>query len=503
MKSATIIAAIQEHWGEVFVYSDVDVVFFAPTKAAILESIADKDIVCQRDDPLGSLCTGFFGIRANETTLQLWQAVRQSIEREGRDQVAFNRLARERTDLRAGYLPASFFGTGTFAGRRVQGTERFYVPLDPAMFHANWTIGVDSKIALLSRAQAIVDGGSWSRGVNNFFFRLQPGNKRRPAVDALVEQDRALHPSGVRRPASARGDFSRPRRVALDVSTVCQLKCPSCPTANGTIARSIGAGFLTLANFRKLVRDHPWVSDIELSNWGEVFLNRDLEPILRHAYQQHVAVRIDNGANLDRASERVLEALVKYRLRSLTCSIDGAGPDTYAVYRVNGNFDRVIGHVRQINAFKQRYRSRYPALRWQFGVFDHNAHEIGKARDMARELGMQFHPKLSWDDLYTEVVEAAHQFRRPAPRLFHQPLGRLRQRLHQRIGERARLGQGPANQRDVAGAPERGGRLSVSTMPGLSQHAPEQRVGQAGGAPRRPRGRPHERRPAWVARTTS
>jgi hypothetical protein len=71
------------------------------------------------------------------------------------------------------------------------------------------------------------------------------------------------------------------------------------------------------------------------------------------------------------------------------------------VYRVRGDFDRVIAHLRQIDRFKKKYRSPYPALRWQFVAFGHNQHEIGKAREMARELGMDFYLKLSWDDLYT------------------------------------------------------------------------------------------------------
>jgi MoaA/NifB/PqqE/SkfB family radical SAM enzyme len=401
-KSTRIIEAIEENWNDTFVYSDVDVIFFAPTKPTILRSLADKDIVCQLDDPVGNLCTGFFGVRANEATLRLWQQVRQSVEREGRDQQAFNRLVREQKDLRAGHLPLCFFGVGTFSGRQVHGTERFYIPRNAAMFHANWTIGVDSKIMLLAKAQSIMARGGWARRANNLLVGLQRQRKTGHAAEGLARPDRL--------PARQRAthwaldaSFARPRRVALDLSTVCQLKCPSCPTANGTIARSIGAGFLRLAQFQTFVRNHPWVSDIELSNWGEVFLNKDLEQILRHAHRHDIAVRIDNGANLDRVSDGVLEALVRYKVRSLTCSIDGASADVYSVYRVNGHFDRVIGHVRRINAFKQQYRSPYPALRWQFVAFGHNTHEIDKARQLARELDMEFHLKLSWDDLYTDA----------------------------------------------------------------------------------------------------
>jgi MoaA/NifB/PqqE/SkfB family radical SAM enzyme len=400
-KSATIIKAIQDNWGEVFVYSDVDVAFFGPTKLAVLKSLAGKDIVCQLDDPSGNLCTGFFGIRANDTTLSLWRQVQAAVERERRDQPAFNRLVRDMKDLRAGYLPVSFFGPGTFSARLVDG-ERFYIPADPVMFHANFTLGVDNKMKLLTRAHRIIRRGEWARRVNSVFFHIQMRNKT-SHIDALTRQNGIMPLSTSHRQVFDHDAYARPRSVALDLSTACQLKCPSCPTATGAIARSIGAGFVTLTDFKKFLHDNPRVSDIELSNWGEVFLNPDLEQILRHAYRRHVTLRIDNGANLDRASERQLEALVKYKLRSLSCSIDGASQDVYSVYRVKGHFDRVISHIRQIVAFKKKYRSPYPILRWQFVAFGHNEHEIGKARDMARELGMEFFVKLSWDDLYTKV----------------------------------------------------------------------------------------------------
>lgn len=107
-----------------------------------------------------------------------------------------------------------------------------------------------------------------------------------------------------------------------------------------------------------------------------------------------------NGVNLNHASDAILEALVKYKFRGLTCSIDGASQETYSIYRVKGDFDRVVSHIKKINAFKRQHGSSHPRLVWQYVAFGHNEHEIGKARTMAAELGMDFYLKLSWDDLY-------------------------------------------------------------------------------------------------------
>ncbi len=190
----------------------------------------------------------------------------------------------------------------------------------------------------------------------------------------------------------------QPPRICLDASTVCQLKCPSCPTASGETGKKLGIGFLKFSDFKNIVDKNPWVSNIELSNWGEIFLNKELIKIVEYAYENNVALQAD--ANLNNVTEDILEALVKYGFRAITCSIDGASPETYSLYRVGGNFQQVIENIKTINKFKAQYNSRYPILYWQFIVFGHNEQEISKARRMARDLYMEFRLKLSWDDLY-------------------------------------------------------------------------------------------------------
>lgn len=192
-----------------------------------------------------------------------------------------------------------------------------------------------------------------------------------------------------------------PRKIRLEASTACQLRCPSCPTTHGTIRDSIGTGLLRFDDFRRLIDANPGVRSVELSNWGEIFLNPHLLRIMEYAWQRGVALHARNGANLNTVADDVLEGLVRYRFRSITCSIDGASRETYAIYRRHGDFDTVLGNIRKINALKARHRSRYPALHWQFVVFGHNEHEIPRARAFAKEHGMSFRAKLSWGDMYT------------------------------------------------------------------------------------------------------
>jgi hypothetical protein len=195
--------------------------------------------------------------------------------------------------------------------------------------------------------------------------------------------------------------------LRLEACSACQLRCPSCPTTTGHTAAVVGKNTLSFADFARLIDANPWIGEIELSNYGEVFLNPQLSRILRHAFERNVTLKIENGANLNHVREAVLEDLVRYRVAMLTCSIDGASQATYARYRVRGDFDRVIANIRRINAFKKAHGSAVPELRWQFIVFGHNEHELPAAKNLAAELGMSFLVKLSWDPDFSPVADEA------------------------------------------------------------------------------------------------
>ena len=201
---------------------------------------------------------------------------------------------------------------------------------------------------------------------------------------------------------SSKKKLIQPRKIRLEASTDCQLQCRSCPTASGEVGKKLGVGFLKFSDFKYIVDKNPWISTIELSNWGEIFLNNELIEILKYAYTHNVSLHASNGTNLNTVDYDVLEALVKYRFRTITCSIDGASQETYSIYRVKGNFQKVIENIKTINKFKAQYNSPYPKLHWQFIAFGHNEHEISKARRMAVDLNMTFNLKLSWEDLYTD-----------------------------------------------------------------------------------------------------
>jgi len=162
---------------------------------------------------------------------------------------------------------------------------------------------------------------------------------------------------------------------------------------------------LKFTNFKKLVDDNSQIKSIELSGYGEMFLNPELEKIVEYAYEKGVSLSALGGVNFNTASKTMIESLVKYGFNAMTISIDGATNSVYKKYRRGGDLTKVLKNIRLLNKYKKEYGSEYPKLKWQFIVFGHNEKQLPLARKMASELGMDFKTKLNWSSWYSPIKD--------------------------------------------------------------------------------------------------
>ncbi len=197
----------------------------------------------------------------------------------------------------------------------------------------------------------------------------------------------------------------RPTKIRIEGMSVCQLRCPLCPTTTKEIQPTISPGYLKIGDFTDLLRRNRRIKHVELSNFGEILLSPDLMAIMKLADERGVLLTADNGLNMNTATDELLEGMVRFGFRSATISIDGATPESYVTYRVGGDFEAVIENLRKLNTYKKKYGSKYPVLSWQFIVFGHNEADLPRARELAKELDMVFCPKLSYDEEYSPLED--------------------------------------------------------------------------------------------------
>lgn len=181
-----------------------------------------------------------------------------------------------------------------------------------------------------------------------------------------------------------------PKRVRIEASSKCQLDCVQCYMRLDPegVENGCKLGNLKFSDFKKFVDEND-IESVEISNHGEIFLNPELDKIIKYAYKKKIELTAGNGVNLNYLPKGMAETLVKYDFKSLVVSIDGATQETYSKYRVHGDLNKVLKNIEEINFYKKKYKSKTPVLIWKFIVFGHNEHEIPQIKKLAKQYKMK------------------------------------------------------------------------------------------------------------------
>jgi len=76
-----------------------------------------------------------------------------------------------------------------------------------------------------------------------------------------------------------------PHFILIEPTNICNLRCPLCPTGRGEKGRSKGK--MSLDKFKRIIDEiGDYLYDIELDNWGEPLLNKDIFELIRYANEK-------------------------------------------------------------------------------------------------------------------------------------------------------------------------------------------------------------------------
>jgi hypothetical protein len=187
---------------------------------------------------------------------------------------------------------------------------------------------------------------------------------------------------------------SRPWKLTVEASNLCNLGCPACFTGVDEVGRARGS--LSVDVYRKLLDElGDTLLELEFYNWGEPLLHKQLDAMIADAAGRGISTTVSTNFSLPFDAARA-ERLVGAGLAVLGVSIDGARQETYERYRVGGKFARVVENCRLVAEAKARLGSPTPRMVWEFHVFEHNVDDVEPARRLARELGMDFAVNKGW-----------------------------------------------------------------------------------------------------------
>jgi radical SAM protein with 4Fe4S-binding SPASM domain len=189
-----------------------------------------------------------------------------------------------------------------------------------------------------------------------------------------------------------------PTHMTVDVTNICNLRCPLCPTGVGAPGRKKGS--MSFALFKKIIDETGnYLISIDLFNWGEPLLNKEIYKMIAYAHKKKIVTSI--STNFHFLSEKLAEQLILSGLDILVLSIDGASQESFEKYRVGGDFAKVMDNIAVLVRKKKELRRNNPYICWQYLVMKHNEHEIEIARQKADQIGID---SITVDHAYLPVA---------------------------------------------------------------------------------------------------
>jgi len=196
-----------------------------------------------------------------------------------------------------------------------------------------------------------------------------------------------------------------PPVLMIEPTNICNLKCPMCPSGNGDMKRSLGQ--LDLPNFKRIMDDiGEFLIQVQLWNQGEPFINKNFVSFVSYAKSKGVMTQTSTNGHFIRTDEQA-EALVRSGLDVLIFSLDGTNAESYAKYRVGGNFDLVMETLERIARVKRNLGSKTPMVELQFLIFKHNQTEIDDIIRISKNLDLN---RLSFKTAQVYSQEQAEVF---------------------------------------------------------------------------------------------
>ena len=168
-----------------------------------------------------------------------------------------------------------------------------------------------------------------------------------------------------------------PVAISAELTNNCNLRCPECSTGSGVMTRP--KGFMSSSLFEKLISElEPYLNNLNLYFQGEPMLHPGLFQFIARCTGLNTVIST-NGHFI---SKENAEKLAVSGLKEIIISLDGMDQQTYSSYRVDGDFEMVIGGIRNISEAVRKNSSPMKIV-IQFLVNRNNERQISEARQFA------------------------------------------------------------------------------------------------------------------------
>ncbi len=189
---------------------------------------------------------------------------------------------------------------------------------------------------------------------------------------------------------------SYPYVMNIDPISICQIRCPECPTGVENESKRLHQPIsfrkratMSVDFFESLMEEvGDYIFDLELYNWGEPFLHRQLPAFVWKAKKHQICCVIHTNLSLN-LSDTFFEELLLSGVDVIATSIDGFSQASYETYRRGGNFELAKKNIKRLAELRSQLGLKTEII-WNFLVFRFNESELGFARKYCDQIGVQF-----------------------------------------------------------------------------------------------------------------
>ncbi len=180
--------------------------------------------------------------------------------------------------------------------------------------------------------------------------------------------------------------LGRPVNATIELTNLCNLRCPVCETGANILKRE--RGIMSLNNYRIIIdKLSPFTNTVLLYYMGEPFLNKDIYEIIKYTKSKNIFVKVcTNGENFDPIKT------IQSGLDEIQIQIGGISQETHAIYRLGGVLSETLDNVKALINAKSLHIKEIGLVKTKIYLglilMKHNEHELKDFFSLADELGV-------------------------------------------------------------------------------------------------------------------
>jgi spiro-SPASM protein len=169
-----------------------------------------------------------------------------------------------------------------------------------------------------------------------------------------------------------------PKRVILEASNICNLRCLMCAIQRHSVRPK---GSMTYSLYKKIIDEisQHEIEYLSLQGGGEPLLHKDIIKFIKYAKKKDIK-NVGFATNAFFLTEEKAKKIIEAKLDWISFSVDGYSEDTYNKIRIGSDFKTVINNIKKFIELNKKADKKIKTL-VSLVKFSENENELEKFRN--------------------------------------------------------------------------------------------------------------------------